>query len=124
MIALGLKGHYRVLHLTSEFGNYYPNAGGVTVHINEQYRYRDDSTGFLHFRTDLDFSLTEYAEHDDLAIVTKDDADRLNQLDFDILVVHYFGLVPIITNDLMKRHQIGLGCEITILRKQRRANAG
>jgi len=104
MITLGFKNRYRVLHLSAEFGN--AVIGGVTTHVNEQYRYRDAETGFLHYRDNLDFSLADYDEHQDIAVITNDDIERLIKLDFDILVVHYFGLAHLVTHELLQRRQL------------------
>ena len=100
MITLGFKDHYRVLHLTDEFGM--AVIGGVATHCNEQYRYRSPDNGFLHHRIDLDFSSDDYAAMLDTAIITDMDRWRLLDLKFDILVCHYFGLCRFVTQELMK----------------------
>jgi len=105
LIKLGFKDRYRVLHLSNELGRHI--VGGVATHVDEQYRYRDADTGFLHYREHLNFSLSDYDDSPtDIALITADDVEALTKLDFDILVLHFFNLVNVITHELLRNRKL------------------
>lgn len=104
MIKLGFKPHYRVVHLVKEFGPV--RYGGVYPSIEQQYRFRDESTGFIHYRNDPDFDIADYDGRQDVAIATAADAGKLHQLDFDVLAVHLYELANFVTPEVLAKAKL------------------
>ncbi|MGN0375274.1 MAG: glycosyltransferase family 4 protein [Butyrivibrio sp.] len=107
MFKLGFKKHYKVVHVNNELGNRL--IGGAGTYINELYKYRGNDTGFIyinmggHFE---DFDSEDYPAGGDIAIVHTDEAEKLSEIDCDILVVQFYEFASFINEEVLRNKKL------------------
>lgn len=106
MINLNFKKMYKVVHVTNEIGNYV--IGGMGTYINELYRYRDDETGFIHIHnnTYADIDIGNYPGFYDILSMSYDEWHRIQDLDCDIVVIHFYELAFCITDKIVNSKKV------------------
>ena len=107
MLGLNFKKKYKVLHITNEIGNYV--VGGMGTYINEMYMHRSEHIGFVHLYDEArypDIEISNYPGTNDILTLRHDEYKRIEELDFEIIVIHFFELAFCITESLIQNKKI------------------
>lgn len=104
MFNINFKDKYKVVHLNNEIGNCL--VGGAGTYMNEIYKYRPDNMGFIYINTMspfTDFKTSDFLDQKDILIMHENEAeDRLQEIDCDLLVVHFYEFSYLISEELKK----------------------
>lgn len=107
MINIGFKSNYKILNFTNEIGKYI--LGGIATYIDELYRFHTEETGFVHFYDDeiqADIKIDSYPGLKDILSVSYKEIERLKELNFQIAVVHFYGLSFISDEEILKGRKL------------------
>ena len=107
MFKVKFKEKYKILHLTSEIGDYC--IGGAGTYMNEIYENKSDDMGFVYVHSyDVfqDIDVNKLPGEKDIIVMHKEECSKLLQLDFDILVVHFYDLFFCITKELLNKKKV------------------
>jgi glycosyltransferase involved in cell wall biosynthesis len=104
---INFKDKYKVVHLNNEIGNCL--VGGAGTYMNEIYKYRPNDMGFIYVNTTspfADFKTSDFLDQKDILIMHENEAERLKEIDCDLLVVHFYEFAYLITEELKKDKKI------------------
>lgn len=107
MFMLRTKKHYKVAHITNEIGKYI--IGGIATVINELYSAHDSDTCFIHIADDRDanmISISNYPGDEDIFIVSNEGVGEISLIDFDIAVLHYYGLEDAVSEEIIGNRKL------------------
>lgn len=96
------KEKYKVAHFTNEIGRYI--VGGIATVMNELYQNRDEETCFLHIfdeRFGDTISTEDYPGDEDIYVVSINKLEEIKRLNFDIAVLHYYGLADAVSEEII-----------------------
>lgn len=103
MFNLNFKEKYKVVHLTNEIGKYV--IGGMGTYINELYNYRNEETGFIHIYNNEEYNdifVKDYPGQEDILAVSHNEHPKLNNLNCDVIVIHFYELAFCINQEVLK----------------------
>lgn len=107
MINFNFKRRYKVIHITNEIGNYV--VGGMGTYINELYEHRGEEIGFIHLydkQTYPDINISNYPGINDILAMSYDEAYKIEDLEFDIAVIHFYELAFCITDTIINSRKV------------------
>lgn len=107
MFTLNFKDKYKIVHICNELGKNI--IGGAGTYLNEIYRYRHNDMGFLY--VDFDYNQPEiinkgFTEKNDIAVIYPDEADKLETINCDIVVIHFYELYFCLRDEFLKNKRI------------------
>lgn len=105
MFNINFKNRYKVVHLNNEIGNQL--VGGAGTYMNELYKYRKEGDmGFIYVNClspFTDFSISDFLDQEDILIMHENEAEtRLQEIQCDLLVVHFYEFSYLVSEDLKK----------------------
>ena len=107
MFMMKTKEHYKVAHITNEIGNYM--IGGIATVINELYSKREENTCFIHLYDDSynnRIATANYPGDSDIYTVSMDRLEEISQINFDIAVLHYYGLEDAVSEEILGNREL------------------
>ncbi|SHF05329.1 Glycosyltransferase involved in cell wall bisynthesis [Thermoanaerobacter uzonensis DSM 18761] len=107
MININFKANYKILHFTNEIGKYM--AGGIATYIDQLYKHHTEDTGFVHFYDDeilTDIRIESYPGIKDILSVSYKEIGRLKEINFQIAIVHFYGLSFIAEEEILKNKKL------------------
>lgn len=107
MFDLNFTNRYKVVHLTSEIGKHL--VGGAGTYMNQIYKYRNDSTGFVYVNLgepEEDVRAADFLEEKDILVLNSNEMYKLVWLKCEVLVVQFYEFAQMLTEDIIKDKKI------------------
>lgn len=107
MFKLNYKDRYNIVHVNNELGEYV--VGGAGTYMNEIYKNRRNDMGFIHMnmqKMDEDFDIRKYPGDSDILIMHQSESQKIEELDFDILVIQFYEFAYLLTDKILNSKRI------------------
>lgn len=107
MVNINFKNNYKIIHVTNEIGKYM--FGGIGSYMNELYHNRASNIGFVHLYNERDVKdiyLEKYPGREDILSLPFEEAERLQEINCEIVVVHFYGLAFAMSEEFINNKKI------------------
>jgi len=107
MLKIGFNGKYKVLHFTNEIGGYI--IGGIATFIEQLYKFHEADEGFVHiYDGDIldEIDIRRYPGDRDILAIDYREIGKLSRFEFDIGVIHFYGLDYIMDSGIFRDKKI------------------